>query len=82
VEVEARREGLLQHVDIVSDGISIGTVLNEKEFAALFEPLPKPEMVEITLATAIFARDCLQRAGVQLSTLDAAIRAAKQEQTP
>jgi hypothetical protein len=39
-------------------------------------------MVEITLATAIFARDCLQRAGVQLSTLDAAILGAEQEQTP
>jgi hypothetical protein len=57
-------------------------VFNDKEMAALFEPIPRPKTVEIPLelAQAIWSHGGV--CGKWYTMLDAAIRAAEKEQTP
>jgi hypothetical protein len=64
---------------IGADGNASYFSLPSSDFAALFEKIPRAKMVTISLPTAHVARDHLERAGIKLSVLDAAIEAAVQE---
>jgi hypothetical protein len=67
--------------EVRTRGAGTGLLCNLAEFAALFEPIPKPKMVEIPLGVATALRDILKRGDIFDVTFDAAILAAEQEQT-
>jgi hypothetical protein len=86
VEIMARREQLCWRVLPIDDEMSSGALFGRSEFDALFEPIPRPRMVEIPLETAMNIKttwaDPDSPEGFAATALLAAIRAAEQEQTP
>jgi hypothetical protein len=78
VEVMARREQLCMRVLPLNDAINSGALFGHAEFAALFEPIPRPVMVEIPLELAK-RLETLTPDGHACAALSAAIRAAEQE---
>lgn len=81
VEVEISKESGIYRVRVLNDGLSTGNVFTEIECKALFEPIPKPVVVELPLETAkrLFQFKPLDTS--EWNGLGNAIRAAEQEQT-
>jgi hypothetical protein len=65
--------------EVRTRGAGTGLLCNLAEFAALFEPIPKPKMVEIPLELAM--RIQWSSSKEDSDAIIAAIRAAEQEQT-
>jgi hypothetical protein len=69
------------YCEVHTRGAGTGLLCKLGEFAALFEPIPKPKMVEIPLEVAKKIWESRADGETQAAFL-AAILAAEQEQTP
>jgi hypothetical protein len=83
VEVEITKESGIYRVRVLNDGISTGNLFSEIEYKAVFEPIPKPKMVELPID---LARIILEKARMidpeHVEALRLLVAAAEQEQSP